>query len=80
MVIMAMGDQEIFNLLEPYPGGLDIDHQSILGATAACIHQGGVAGKVDQIDGGIFRRGESVAADLMYFFSYLHYFRQPLPA
>jgi hypothetical protein len=78
VVIMAMGNQEVFDLLELDPTSLDIGEKLLLRISAAGIHQGGMAVKIDEIDGGIFRGGASAPAYLKYFFGYVHALRHSL--
>jgi len=55
MVVMAMSEEQVFDLIQVNPTSLNISQKSILRPTTTGIHQGGMAGEIDQIDRGIFR-------------------------
>jgi hypothetical protein len=62
VVKVAVGEQQVFNLLRIDPAGPDVVQQLRLGATAAGIYQRRVAVEIDEINGGILRGSELAAA------------------
>ncbi len=64
MVIVAVRDQQSFNLAQLCAVPHDISEKLFRASSTTCIYQGGMILNSDQIDSGVLCRGEPVSANL----------------
>ena len=64
VIVVAMGQQQIFDLLGSHAQGREVGEQPLLTVTGAGVHQRDVLVEVDQVNGGILGSGQTLAAHL----------------